>query len=90
MLQIEENIRLTAWYDYVIRNYKDVYRLLALVMYAILTGKQHAMAVNQVNFKSTSKNGISISKQADLVFSIDPYILQLTVSGMQIETYYRR
>ena len=28
-----------------------------------------------------SKNGISLSKQADLTFSIDPYTYQLTVSG---------
>ena len=28
-----------------------------------------------------SKNGIALSKQADLIFSIDPYTYQLTVSG---------
>ena len=56
-----------------------------LVMYAILNTdreKQYARSVvNQQISNLLSKNGISISKQADLVFSIDPYTYQLTVSG---------
>ena len=47
--------------------------------------KQYARSVvNQQISNLFSKNGISISKQADLTFSIDPYTYQLTVSGLSL------
>ena len=72
-------------YDYALRNYKDVYtggsRSVGYVRNTDRE-KQHARSVvNQQISNLLSKNGISISKQADLVFSIDPYTYQLTVSG---------
>ena len=74
-----------ARYDYALRNYKDVYtggsRSVGYVRNTDRE-KQHARSVvNQQISNLLSKNGISISKQADLVFSIDPYTYQLTVSG---------
>lgn len=74
-----------ARYDYALRNYKDVY-----IGASRSTGyirntdkeKQYARSVvNQQISNLFSKNGISLSKQADLTFSIDPYTYQLTVSG---------
>ncbi len=74
-----------ARYDYALRNYKDVYTGGSRsVGYVRNTDRQKQYArsvVNQQISNLLSKNGISISKQADLVFSIDPYTYQLTVSG---------
>ena len=74
-----------ARYDYALRNYKDVYtggsRSVGYVRNTDRE-KQHARSVvNQQISNLFSKNGISLSKQADLTFSIDPYTYQLTVSG---------
>ena len=74
-----------ARYDYALRNYKDVYTGASRSTgYIRNTDKEKQYArsvVNQQISNLLSKNGISISKQADLVFSIDPYTYQLTVSG---------
>ena len=74
-----------ARYDYALRNYKDVYTGASRSTgYIRNTDKEKQYArsvVNQQISNLFSKNGISLSKQADLVFSIDPYTYQLTVSG---------
>ena len=62
-----------ARYDYALRNYKDVYTGGSRsVGYVRNTDKEtHAKkCCKSANFKSVL--GISISKQADLTFSIDP------------------
>lgn len=72
-------------YDYALRNYKDVYTGASRSTgYIRNTDKEKQYArsvVNQQISNLFSKNGISLSKQADLTFSIDPYTYQLTVSG---------
>ena len=74
-----------ARYDYALRNYKDVYTGASRsIGYIRNTDKEKQYArsvVNQQISNLFSKNGISLSKQADLTFSIDPYTYQLTVSG---------
>lgn len=74
-----------ARYDYALRNYKDVYTGASRSTgYIRNTDKEKQYArsvVNQQISNLFSKNGISLSKQADLTFSIDPYTYQLTVSG---------
>ena len=74
-----------ARYDYALRNYKDVYtggsRSVGYVRNTDREKQYARSVVNQQISNLLSKNGISISKQADLVFSIDPYTYQLTVSG---------
>ena len=74
-----------ARYDYALRNYKDVYTGASRSTgYIHNTDKEKQYArsvVNQQISNLFSKNGISLSKQADLTFSIDPYTYQLTVSG---------
>ena len=74
-----------ARYDYALRNYKDVYtggsRSVGYVRNTDREKQYARSVVNQQISNLLSKNGISISKQADLVFSIDPYKYQLTVSG---------
>ena len=70
-------------YDYALRNAMYIQVLQEVqVIYAILTRKNNMQeVVNQQISNLFSKNGISLSKQADLTFSIDPYTYQLTVSG---------
>ena len=74
-----------ARYDYALRNYKDVYTGASRSTgYIRNTDKEKQYArsvVNQQISNLFSKNGISLSKQADLTFSIDSYTYQLTVSG---------
>ena len=74
-----------ARYDYALRNYKDVYTGASRSTgYIRNTDKEKQYArsvVNQQISNLFSKNGISLSKQADLTFSIDPYTYQLTVLG---------
>ena len=74
-----------ARYDYALRNYKDVYtggsRSVGYVRNTDREKQYARSVVNQQISNLLSKNGISISKQADLVFSIDPYTYQLKVSG---------
>ena len=70
-----------ARYDYALRNYKDVYtggsRSVGYVRNTDREKQYARSIVNQQISNLLSKNGISISKQADLVFSIDPYTYQL-------------
>lgn len=74
-----------ARYDYALRNYKDVYtggsRSIGYIRNTDKEKQYARSVVNQQISNLFSKNGISLSKQADLTFSIDPYTYQLTVSG---------
>ena len=74
-----------ARYDYALRNYKDVYtggsRSTGYIRNTDKEKQYARSVVNQQISNLFSKNGISLSKQADLTFSIDPYTYQLTVSG---------
>lgn len=74
-----------ARYDYALRNYKDVYtggsRSTGYIRNTDKEKQYARSVVNQQISNLFSKNGISLSKQADMIFSIDPYTYQLTVSG---------
>ena len=74
-----------ARYDYALRNYKDVYtggsRSTGYIRNTDKEKQYARSVVNQQISNLFSKNGIALSKQADLIFSIDPYTYQLTVSG---------
>lgn len=74
-----------ARFDYALRNYKGIYTGgSAYIGYScnIEKEKQYARSVvNQQILNLFFNNGISINKQMDLKFSIDPYTYQLTVSG---------
>lgn len=74
-----------ARYDYALRNYKDLYTGGSKSTgYVRNTDKEKQYArsvVNQQISNLLSNHGVSLSKQMDLKFTIDPYTYQLKVSG---------
>lgn len=72
-------------YDYALRNYKDLYTGDSATNGGIRNTdkeKQYARSVvNQQIINLLSGNGIELSDEMDLKFSIDPYYNQLKVSG---------
>ncbi len=74
-----------AWYDYALKDYKDLYTGGSRSTgYSRNTDKEKQYArsvINQQISELFSSHGISLSKQIDLKFSVNPYTYQLNVSG---------
>lgn len=74
-----------ARYDYALKDYKDLYTGGSRSTgYTRNTDKEKQYARSVINQQISalfSKNGVFLSKQTALKFSIDPYTYQLTVSG---------
>ena len=71
-------------YDYALRNYEGIYIGPQNTGYRRDTDREKQYARNVINQQLSqmlSENGISLGKDADLKFSIDPYTYKLTVSG---------